>query len=211
MVTVLIRMQPIVSSREILLLLVMHREKSAESMGIYHRNGPEVRCFLDRLDVGIYILPASILMAFIRLDITVTKLCESSMYRSQKDYLLGRIHPFEFIQHEVDPSPVCILVHKRNATHSFHDLSVRIHVDLFLCKPLADRNAGIIVIGSDKDHDGIEIITMLILKSVCLTCYLMPLMTALAIYKRLYIKPLLKKAPIMDILLEYAWICYRIT
>jgi hypothetical protein len=56
--TIGVRMEPVIPSREIFSLLLMHREKSTERIEIDHRYRPYSRGFLYRLHICIHILPA---------------------------------------------------------------------------------------------------------------------------------------------------------
>ena len=54
------------------------------------------------------------------------------------------------------------MVHHRGTTDSLHHNSVRIDCNNLLGKPLAYRKSGIVIIRSDKDHNRVKIIAMVI-------------------------------------------------
>ena len=52
-VALFVRVEPVGAAWDVDFLLLVCREETAEGVGVDNRNGPDCRCFLDRIDICI--------------------------------------------------------------------------------------------------------------------------------------------------------------
>ena len=75
---------------EINKLFFNHRIHTCHCIKVYDRYSPYISCLLNSLHISIYIFSATILIAFIRLDILIAEVSQRTMQRSQQNDLLIR-------------------------------------------------------------------------------------------------------------------------
>ena len=71
------------------------------------------------------------------------------------------------------------------------------HLLGFLCKPLAYGHTRIVIVGTNKNHNGINAVAMLLVALIRLSWNIVPLASAHPIYVRLDIQPIGQIAPIL--------------
>ena len=129
------------------------------------------------------------------------------MDRSQKDDLFCRISLLETVESNIDAASVSRRVETGHTSCAFYHDTVNIHDSLLFSKPFSDRNTGIEVICSYEDHDGIKIISMVILKPFHLSRNVFPLVAADSVDERCDVQPFFQKSPIDGAALE----CTRVS
>ena len=131
--------------------------KTADAVEVDHRNRPDAPGLADFGDIGVGIEPQPVGVRFVGLDVPVAETRITAVKRREQDDLLGRIVLFEKGQHGVDPSAEGPGVRRRRAAHPRPHGGTR-HRALRLpdLVPLAQRHAGIEIVGPGKDDDGIH-------------------------------------------------------
>ena len=114
--------------------------------------------------------------------------------------MLGRIHLLQLRHGDVDAAFQCILVHAAVAVAALYHFAWLVagysHAVESLRIPFAYRHTVVVIVGSHKDENGIEIITMFLLQLVCLTGNIVPLSAAHTINVRGDAEPILQESPV---------------
>ena len=90
-------------------------------------------------------------------------------------------------------------------------VDARHHLLVFFRKPLADGHTRIIVVGTDEDQDGVEVVTMFLFQLVRLALDIIPLATTHPINIWFYLEPVLQESPVFLLRPAVSWVCDRVT
>ena len=147
---------------------IVKREETGKGVEVDYRNCLDIACFLDSFHVFIEEDATRILVYLIWLDVLVTTGKESTMHRSHHHDLLGRIHLLQLRHGDVDAAFQCILVHAEVAVAALYHFAWLVagysHAVESRRVPFAYRHTVVVIVGTHKDEDGIEIIAMLFLE-----------------------------------------------
>ena len=164
---------------------IVKREETRKGVEVDDRNRPNIACLLDGLYVFIKEKTTGILVHLVRLDILVARCKVSSMYWCHYYNLLGRIHLLQFRHGDVDTTFQGVLIHGKMAMATLNHFAWLVagysHTVESLRVSFADRHTIVIIVGTHKDKDGIEIIAMLFLERICLAGNVVPLSAAYTI------------------------------
>ena len=122
------------------------------------------------------------------------------MYWCHYYNLLGRIHLLQLRHGDVDTTFQGVLIHGKMAMATLNHFAWLVKGYSYAVEslrvPFADRHTIVIIVGTHKDKDGIEIIAMLFLELICLAGNVVPLSAAYTINVWGDAEPILQESPV---------------
>ena len=186
---------------EINKLFFNHRIHTCHCIKVYDRYSPYISRLLNSLHIGIYIFSATILIAFIRLDILIAEVSQRTVQRSQQNDLLIREKCLQLSDSYINTPSVSVLSHDKRTLfprhHLLHFTVSRQHLLFLFRKPLTDRHTTIIIVCPHKNQDSIDFSAMFFLQLFRLTGYIIPLPSTNAVNKRSDPQPFFQKVPVL--------------
>ena len=201
---------------EILNVLVHHGVEAADRIHVDDGDGPDVTGILDGLDVLFKIDATLVGVVLGDLPVSLATVELGSVDRRQKYNLLIGIHALHLVQCHVDAAAVRVVIHLHIAPLSINKLFGLaamgvLHLFGFLLIPIADGHTLVVVVGTDKDEDGIDRVSMFGIQTVGLTGDVVPLASADSIDVGGDAQPLLQEVPVFLFLAVILRVGNRVT
>ena len=182
---------------EVLSIPIPHGEQTAHSEEINDRNRPDGPGFLDNIHIFIHIHPQGVGVGFFRLNIGLAEIGIAPVDGGAEDDLLFDKKVFHHRQTAIDPAPEGVRIGVGHAAHPPYHLALSTHFLFPEIPPAARRDGAIIIIGADKDDDGIRTFAMIGKKLFRLPGNIIPLAAVDAVNQRRDLQFVFQELPVI--------------